>query len=138
MCIQYCHRYIKNLYLTWEKQVCNFIIFCIFYVCVHSILKNFGLEIPHPFISLHSNFCPPPYLHRPPAVNNDRSLNTIAWDPWRTILTFIDKLLQGRKNNQTKPKSGAHLKRKSGKKENHPKKGKGNLDQVPKTARVRI
>ncbi len=49
MCIQYCYRYIKNLYLTWEKQVCNFVNFCNFFACARSILKNFGLETEHLF-----------------------------------------------------------------------------------------
>ncbi len=49
MCIQYCHSYIENLYLTWEKQVCNFVIFCNFFACARSILKNFGLETEHLF-----------------------------------------------------------------------------------------
>ncbi len=49
MCIQYCHRYIENLYLTLEKQVCNFGIFCNFFACARSILMNFGLETEHLF-----------------------------------------------------------------------------------------
>ena len=44
MCIQYCHSYIENLYLTWEKQVCNFVIFCNFFACARSILKILDLK----------------------------------------------------------------------------------------------
>ena len=36
-------------------------------------LKGCTEILPHS-ISLHWNFCPPPYLHHPPAVNNDCSL----------------------------------------------------------------
>ena len=49
MCIQYCHRFIENLYLMWEKQVCNFVIFCKFFACARSFLKKFRLETEHLF-----------------------------------------------------------------------------------------
>ncbi len=47
--IQYCHKCIENLHFNREKLLCNFVVFCNFFACAHSILKNFGLETEHLF-----------------------------------------------------------------------------------------